>query len=200
MKLCLIRHGETAWALTGQHTGITDIGLTTRGEDEARALAPHLRTLALSQVLLSPRLRARQTCELAGVAGASVVEADLAEWDYGDYEGLRTADIHRGNPEWNIWQDGCPGGESPAQVSARADRLISHLCTLQGTLALFSHGHFSVALAMRWIGLALIEGQHFALHTASVSLLGIDGQHQGRRIIELWNQRLNWPSSPAPTE
>lgn len=199
MKICLVRHGETAWALSGQHTGVTDLALTAHGENQARALAPRLRTLVFTQVLVSPRLRAQQTCDLAGLGAASRVEPDLAEWDYGDYEGLRTADIRRANPEWNIWRDGCPGGESPAEVSARADRLIARLCTQQGTLALFSHGHFSVALAMRWIGLELIEGQHFALHTASVSLLSIDTHHDDRRIIELWNDSQNALASTAAT-
>lgn len=197
MRLCLVRHGETAWALSGQHTGVTDLALTAHGENQARALAARLQTLACSQVLVSPRLRAQQTCDLAGLGPASRVEPDLAEWDYGDYEGLRTADIRRATPEWNIWRDGCPGGESPAAVSARADRLIARLCTQQGTLALFSHGHFSVALAVRWIGLALLEGQHFALHTASLSLLGIDARHQNRRIIELWNECQTASLSPA---
>ena len=188
MMVCLVRHGETAWSLTGQHTGVTDIALSARGEQEARALAPRLQSLAFDKVLVSPRLRARQTCELAGLGAGSQTVADLSEWDYGDCEGLRSADIRRTKPGWNIWQDGCPGGESPAQVSARADRLITLLCTMQGRLALFSHGQFGAALAVRWIGLAVIEGQHFALHTASVSLLGIDPQHPDRRTIELWNE------------
>lgn len=200
MKVYLIRHGETAWSLSGQHTGVTDLGLTARGEDEARTLAPRLQALAFSQVLVSPRLRARQTCELAGQHAGSVVEPDLAEWDYGDYEGRRSVDIRRENPDWNIWRDGCPGGESPAQVSARADRLIAKLCTIQGTLALFSHGQFSAALATRWIGLALVEGQHFALSTASVSLLGTDSHHDDRHVIALWNETQTPPSSPAPAQ
>lgn len=189
MNLCLIRHGETAWSLTGQHTGITDIGLTAHGEEEARALASRLHDMTFSRVLVSPRLRAQQTCKLAGLNAMSAIEADLAEWNYGDYEGRRSADIRRDNPGWSIWQHGCPGGESPADVSARADRVIASLCQLQGTVALFSHGHFSTALAVRWIGLALIEGEHFALHTASVSLLSLDPQHDDRRIIKLWNER-----------
>jgi broad specificity phosphatase PhoE len=199
MKLCLVRHGETAWSLSGQHTGVTDLALTAHGEDQARALAPHLGNLACSQVLVSSRLRARQTCEFAGLNALSMIEPDLAEWDYGHYEGLRSMDIRRKNPGWDIWRDGCPGGESPGQVSARADRLIARLCTLQGTVALFCHGHFGAALAARWIGLALIEGQHFALSTASVSLLGIDTQHADRRIIQLWNERQTTPSSSTPT-
>ena len=188
MKICLVRHGETAWSLTGQHTGLTDLGLTAHGEDESRALAPRLLGLVFTQVLVSPRLRARQTCELAGLGTASAIEPDLSEWVYGHYEGLRSADIRKDTPDWNIWRDGCPGGESPADVSARADRLIASLCELQGTVALFTHGQFGAALAARWIGLMLVEGQHFALNTGSVSLLGIDPRHADRRIIELWNE------------
>lgn len=188
MKACLIRHGETAWSLSGQHTGVTDLALTAHGEAESRSLAPRLRNMPFARVLVSPRLRARQTCELAGVAVASEAEPDLSEWDYGPYEGLRTVDIRQHNPGWNIWRDGCPGGESPSDVSQRADRLIARLCTMQGTVALFTHGQFGAALAARWIGLMVVEGQHFALGTASVSLLGIDPHHPDRRIIELWNE------------
>ena len=194
VKLCLVRHGETAWSLSGQHTGVTDLGLTAQGADEARGLAPRLRSLSFSHVLVSPRLRARQTCELAGLAAASQIETDLAEWDYGQHEGLRSADIRQERPDWNIWRDGCPGGESPAEVSARADRLIARLEPLQGTVALFSHGQFGAALAVRWIGLALIEGQHFALHTASLSVLSTDAHHAGRHVIELWNECQKTPS------
>jgi broad specificity phosphatase PhoE len=188
MKICLVRHGETAWSLTGQHTGVTDLALTPHGEDESRALAPRLRSMAFTQVLVSPRLRACQTCELAGFGASNPIEPDLSEWDYGHYEGRRSVDIRRENPGWNIWRDGCPGGESPAEVRARADRLIARLCTLPGTLVLFSHGQFGAALAVRWIGLALLEGQHFPLHSASVSLLGIDPHHPNQRTIELWNE------------
>jgi probable phosphoglycerate mutase len=189
LKLCLVRHGETAWSLTGQHTGTTDLALTPHGEDEARALAPRLRALACTRVLVSPRLRARQTCELAGCGAGSEIEPELAEWDYGDHEGRRSVDIEREDPGWNIWRDGCPGGESPAAVSARADRLIARLATMQGTIALFSHGQFGTALAVRWIGLALLEGQHFTLHTASISVLGHDARHVDRRTLESWNEK-----------
>jgi len=188
MKVCLIRHGETTWSLTGQHTGLTDLGLTAHGEVESRALAPRLRGLVFTQVLVSPRLRARQTCELVGLGTASAIEPDLSEWVYGHYEGLRSVDIRKDTPGWNIWRDGCPGGESPADVSARADRLIASLCELHGTVALFTHGQFGAALAARWIGLMLVEGQHFTLNTASVSMLGIDPHHPDRRTIELWNE------------
>ena len=188
VQLCLIRHGETDWSLSGQHTGVTDLGLTAHGRNEARALAPRLQAMAFAHILVSPSLRARQTCELAGFAAASRIEADLSEWNYGQYEGLRSVDIQGIHPEWNIWRDGCPGGESAADIGARADRLIASLEQLRGTVALFSHGQFGAALAVRWIGLALTEGEHFALHTASLSVLGLDAHHAGRHVIELWNE------------
>lgn len=189
----LVRHGETAWSLSGQHTGSTNIGLTAHGQAQARGLAPLLGPLPFTQVLSSPRLRARQTCELAGLGQSLVVEPDLAEWDYGQYEGRRTADIWLDRPGWNVWRDGCPGGETPVQVSARADRLVTHLCSLQGPIVLFSHGQFGAALAMRWIGLPILAGQHFALHPASLSVLGHDIRHPGRRLIEQWNQSCASP-------
>ena len=188
LRVHLIRHGETAWSRTGQHTGRTDLGLTAHGEDEARGLAQRLRPNGFTRVLVSPRLRARQTCELAGFAPASEIEPDLAEWDYGDYEGRRSVDIRKEYPDWNVWRDGCPHGETPAEVCARADRVIVKLCTMHGNIALFSHGQFGAALAARWIGLPLIEGQHFALHTASLSILGDEPLHPDRRLIELWNE------------
>ena len=192
MKVCLIRHGETAWSLTGQHTGKTDLDLTANGEDQARSLAPRLQAMGFTQVLVSPRLRARRTCELAGLGAMAEVEPDLAEWDYGQHEGRRSVDIRLDDPDWDIWCDGCPGGESPADISARADRLIKRLIErlhpIGGNVALFSHGQFGVALATRWIELPMIEGQHFTLHPASVSLLGTNPHHADRRVIELWNE------------
>ena len=187
LEITLVRHGETVWSLSGQHTGTTDLALTARGEEESRALAPVLAQTAFSQVLVSPRLRAQQTCALAGCAEASAVEPDLAEWDYGDYEGLSSKDICQLRPDWNVWRDGCPHGEMPAQVAARADRLIARLCTVQGRVALFSHGQFGTALAVRWIGLPLEAGQHFALHAASLSVLGHAAHHPQTRVIALWN-------------
>ena len=188
LQLYLVRHGETAWSLTGQHTGRTDLGLTAHGEDQARALAPRLREIEFDQVLMSPSLRARQTCELAGLGARSLIEHDLAEWDYGDYEGQRSADIRKQHADWNVWRDGCPHGETPDELSARVDRLIRRLCELRGNVALFSHGQLGAALAARWIGLPLIAGQHFALHPASISILGHEPTHPGRRMIELWNE------------
>jgi probable phosphoglycerate mutase len=188
LQLYLVRHGETAWSLSGQHTGVTDLGLTAHGQDESRALAPRLQRIEFNRVLVSPRLRARQTCELAGLGAASEVNTDLAEWDYGDYEGRRSADIRQERADWNIWRDGCPGGETPDDVSRRVDGLIEHLCTMQGNIALFAHGQLGCALAVRWIGLPLLEGQHFALHPASLSILGQERDQPGRRMIELWNE------------
>lgn len=188
LEIYLIRHGETAWSLSGQHTGTTDLALTAHGEDQARALAPRLAQTAFTQVLVSPRLRARQTCALAGYAAASEQEPDLAEWDYGDYEGLRSEDICQTRPDWSVWRDGCPHGEMPADVCARADRLIRRLCTLRGQVALFSHGQFGTALAVRWIGLPLEAGQHFALSAASLSVLGHASHHPQMRVIARWNE------------
>lgn len=187
LQVYLVRHGETAWSITGQHTGKTDIGLTVRGEGQARALAPLLHGLTFARVLVSPSLRTRQTCAFAGLGAASQLEPDLAEWDYGVYEGQRTAEIREENPDWDVWRDGCPAGEKPVEVAARADRLIGRLVGLQGNVALFSHGQFGAALAARWIGLPLIEGRHFALHPASLSILGHEAPHPDRRMIELWN-------------
>jgi len=141
LRLFLVRHGETAWSVTGQHTGLTDIALTAHGENEARALAPRLRMIAFTQILTSPLRRARQTCELAGCGAEARIEPDLVEWNYGDYEGKRTAEI----PGWNVWRDGCPHGESPENISDRADRLLKDLRPLSGNVALFSHGQFGSA-------------------------------------------------------
>jgi probable phosphoglycerate mutase len=183
----LIRHGETAWSLTAQHTGFTDIALTPHGENEARALAARLRTIRFKKILSSPLGRARQTCELAGLGTEAEIEPDLVEWNYGDYEGKRTVDIQRERPGWNVWREGCPGGETPANVSARADRILVRLRGLSGNVALFSHGQFGSALAARWIGLEVIEGQHFALGPASISILAYETGHPAVPVIALWN-------------
>jgi broad specificity phosphatase PhoE len=185
--LHLVRHGETEWSLSGRHTGRTDIALTARGEDEARGLAPRLRDIRFAHVLTSPLQRARRTCELAGLGAAAEIEADLAEWDYGDYEGQRSADIRKQRAGWNVFRDGCPHGETPAQVCGRADRLIAQLRALDGNVALFSHGQFGCVLAARWIALPLIEAQHLAFGPASLSILGYDPHHPEVAIIALWN-------------
>ena len=170
-RLYVVRHGETEWSRSGQHTGRTDLPLTAAGEAEARTLAPRLSGLIFDRVYSSPRLRARQTCELAGLGGQIETEPDLAEWDYGDYEGLRAEEIRAQRPDWNIYRDGCPNGESPEQIAARADGLIARLRTWQGTTALFSHGHFSRVLAVRWVNLPGTAAGAFIISTASVGLL-----------------------------
>ena len=195
MTLWLVRHGETAWSLTGQHTGRTDLALTANGQAQARRLLPRLRRIEFAHVWVSPRQRARQTCALAGLAASSRVEPDLAEWDYGAYEGRRSVDIRAERADWNIWRDGCPGGETPAALGVRADRLIARLAALKGDAVLFSHGHFSAALAARWIGLAPLEAQHLAgLLPASLSALGED---RGTRVIQLWNEGPSNDDTPG---
>lgn len=185
--LYYVRHGETAWSLSGQHTGATDIPLTANGEAAALRLAPSLRQVAFARVLTSPRRRARHTCELAGLGAGAVTEPDLAEWDYGAYEGITSAEIVKTRPGWNIFRDGCPGGESPEAIAARADRLIARLDATGGTVALFAHGHFGVVLATRWIGLPIAAAAHFTLSPASLSVLGYAPGHADRRVIALWN-------------
>jgi probable phosphoglycerate mutase len=187
LRIYFVRHGETAWSLSGQHTGRTDLPLTPHGEDMARDLAIALKGIAFSRVLTSPRLRARTTCDLAGLGGAAQTEGNLAEWDYGDYEGLRTTEIRERRPDWNVWDDGCPGGEAPAGVSRRADDLIARLRDLTGNLIVFSHGQFGRALAARWIGLPVTQGQHFAIDPATIGILSFETEHPQRRVISLWN-------------
>jgi broad specificity phosphatase PhoE len=187
MNLYLIRHGETAWSISGQHTGRTDIPLTGQGEQDARALAEALRAVRFSRVFTSPRQRARRTCELVGLDAATDIEPGMVEWDYGDYEGQRSPDIRKRRPDWNLFRDGCPHGESPADVSDRADRLITQLRALEGNIAVFSHGHFGRVLAARWIGLPISQAQHFLLSTASVSILGYEQNSADESAIALWN-------------
>ena len=187
LHLYLIRHGETTWSLTHQHTGRTDIPLTEHGEEEARQLGKRLSGTKFVHVFSSPSQRAEMTCTLVGLSQGAEIEPDLAEWNYGDYEGGCTKDIRKGRPDWNIFRDGCPGGESPEQVSDRADRLIAHLRKLDGKVALFSHGQFGCVLAARWIGLPVMEGPHFVLGTASLSVFGYDPDHPTVPVISLWN-------------
>jgi broad specificity phosphatase PhoE len=187
LRLCFVRHGGTAWAITGQHTGSTDIPLTAAGEAEARELGKRLHGITFPHVLTSPRQRARRTCELAGMGATATTDEDLAEWAYGDYEGQTSADIIKARPEWNLFRDGCPHGESPAQVSDRADRLLARLHSIGGTIALFSHGQFGAVLGARWLGLPVAAAQHFTLGTASLSLLSYSPHHLTVPVIELWN-------------
>ena len=189
-----IRHGETEWSLSGQHTGRTDVALTTEGERDARKLAPHLRRFEFTHVLTSPMLRARQTCDLAGLGAVAETEPDLSEWDYGEYEGRLTSDIQKELPGWNVFRNGCPRGESPAQVSRRADRLIEHLKEFKGNVALFSHGQFGASLGARWIGLPVLEGEHFLLDAPSLSILTCNPLHPERQVIRLWNASVEFLS------
>jgi probable phosphoglycerate mutase len=184
----LARHGETAWSLTGQHTGLTDLPLTERGERNARQLGERLRGLTFAKVYTSPLQRARRTCELAGFGAAAEVDPDLVEWDYGQYEGLRTAEIRVKHPGWLLFRDGVPGGESPAQASARADRVVSRLRAVPGDVLLFSSGHFIRVLATRWIELEVTaNARRFMLSTASLSAVGYENE-RSRPVIRLWNE------------
>jgi probable phosphoglycerate mutase len=187
LRLYLIRHGETQWTASRRHTSHTDIALTANGESQARKLAPYLLNVGFSHVLTSPLQRARQTCSLAGQGAHAVIDPDLTEWDYGDYEGQRSVDILKQRKDWNLFRDGCPNGETTVQITERADRLITRLRTLEGHVALFSHGHFAAVLGMRWVGLPLIATQHFPLSTASLSILTYDSHHPDVAVIALWN-------------
>jgi probable phosphoglycerate mutase len=189
-RLILIRHGETAWSLSGQHTGRTDIPLTDHGEQQARTLTRFVAECALDRVWTSPSQRARRTGALATAGSASGIEPDLAEWDYGAYEGRRTVEIQQERPGWNVFRDGCPGGELPDAVTARADRLLTRLRDASGSIALFTHGHFGAALAVRWIGLPIAAAVHFPLGTASVSILEFDPRHPETPILALWNRQF----------
>jgi probable phosphoglycerate mutase len=185
-SIYLARHGETAWSLTGQHTGLSDIPLTQRGEQNAVRLGERLRGITFAAVLSSPLQRARRTCELAGYGDVARVDADLVEWNYGDYEGLRTAEIHQRDPGWNVFRDGGPHGESVAEVSARADRVVARVREIEGCVLVFSSGHFLRALAARWVGLPVASGQYLALDTAALSIVGYE-HGQDRPVIRLWN-------------
>ena len=183
----LARHGETAWTLSGQYTGLTDLPLTERGERNARRLEERLRELSFTKVFTSPLQRARRTCELAGFGAVAETDPDLVEWNYGDYEGRRTEEIRAKRPGWELFRDGCPGGESPAQAAARADRVVSRIRAVPGNVLLFSSGHFIRVLATRWIGLEVTAiARRFLLSTASLSAVGYD-KELSRPVIRLWN-------------
>ena len=193
LRLYLVRHGETAWSLSGQHTGRSDIALTARGEEQASSLEKLLGTIAFDRVLTSPASRAQRTCTLAGLGNPAEVEPDLAEWDYGAYEGRTSADIRRERPGWNVFQDGCPGGEGVADVALRADRLIARVAAMSGNVALFTSGQFGCSLAARWIGSGVIVGQHLMLGTAAISVMGTNPAHPGLRVIAHWNYSATTP-------
>jgi broad specificity phosphatase PhoE len=183
----IARHGETAWTVTGQHTGLTDLPLTSQGERNARALAGRLDGITFTRVFTSPLQRARRTCELAGFGSVAEVDNDLVEWNYGTYEGRRTAEIHAERPDWQLFRDGCPGGESPADVIVRADKALRRVRTVQGTVLIFSSGHFIRVLTARWIGLEpSVHSMSFLLSTASLSAVGYE-HDLSKPVIRLWN-------------
>ncbi len=182
----LARHGETEWSLSGQHTGLTDLPLTARGEQNARRLGARLRGMKFAKVFTSPLRRASRTCELAGFAEAAEFLPDLVEWNYGDYEGRRTVEIHTERPDWDLFRDGCPGGESPEQVGSRADRVVDRLRAVAGDVLVFSSGHFLRVCAARWLGLAPGAGRYLLLSTASLSILGYE-HNLSEPVVRLWN-------------
>lgn len=185
-RIYLVRHGETAWSLSGQHTGRTDIPITPKGEQDAASLRGPLAALHVEAVYTSPLQRARRTGELAGFESMQVID-DLIEWDYGDYDGLTTPQIHTRKPGWNLFRDGGPGGESPQEVSDRADRVIARLRAGAGNALIFSHGHFLRSLAARWIGLPISAGRSLILSPATLSILSYDHNRADEPAIELWN-------------
>jgi len=193
----LARHGETAWTISGQHTGLTDLPLTERGERTARRLGERLKGLTFAAVLTSPLQRAARTCELAGFKSVAEVDKDLVEWDYGEYEGRRTVEIRAQRPDWELFRDGCPGGESPQQVSVRADRIVQRVRAISGDVLIFTSGHFMRVLATRWLGLEpTVNCKFFMLSTASLSAVGYE-HTLSRPVIRLWNETRHVEMNPG---
>ncbi len=182
----LARHGETAWSLSGQHTGLTDIPLTEQGQRNASRLGDRLKELTFVRVFTSPLQRAARTCELAGFGSEAEVDSDLLEWNYGQYEGKLTAEIHAARPDWQLFRDGCPAAESPHQIGTRAERVVSRVRAVRGNVLLFSSGHFLRVLAARWLGLEPGAGRYFLLSTASLSALGYE-HNLSQPVLTLWN-------------
>jgi broad specificity phosphatase PhoE len=182
----LARHGETAWSLSGQHTGLTDLPLTAVGERNGEKLKDALKRVTFTKVFSSPLRRAWRTCELAGFRASVEVLNELVEWDYGEYEGRRSEEIHTKRPDWQLFRDGCPGGESPEQVAARADRVVDLVRSVSGNVLLFSSGHFLRMLAARWAAIDTVGAQSLMLSTASLSVMGYEGSIS-RPAIRLWN-------------
>jgi len=183
----LVRHGETEWSLNGRHTGITDIPLTANGRSVAKLFAPLSAKMSFALVLTSPLERARTTCELAGLGGKAEIDRDLMEWNYGEYEGLTPEEIRAKSPEWLLFSDGCPGGESPEEVGARVDRVIAKVRAKEGHIALFAHGHILRVLAARWLGFPAQAGCHFMLDTATLCVLSY---YRGIPAVKRWNAPL----------
>jgi probable phosphoglycerate mutase len=183
-EIVLVRHGETEWSSSGQHTSFTDVALTDHGRNEAAALAPRLADRRFALVLTSPRARAIDTCALARLGDRAEVSDDLAEWDYGEYEGITTAEIREREPHWTIFTHGAPGGETAQQVAARADRVLARAVAAGGDVALFSHGHFLRVVGARWVGLAAQDGRLLGLDVATISVLG---HERSQRVLRRWN-------------
>ena len=183
-EVYVIRHGETEWSLSGQHTGTTDLPLTENGRKLARLLKPLLANHSFKLVLTSPLKRAQETCQLAGFGEQAEVDANLVEWNYGEYEGLTPKQIHEKSPGWLIFTDGCPRGETPEEVGARADRAIARIRKVKGDVALFAHGHIFRVLVARWLGLPASGGRHFLLHTGTLNVLSY---YHGIPAVKIWN-------------
>jgi len=198
LRLYLIRHGETEWSRSGQYTGSTDIPLTAHGESAAREVGSRLQNIKFTHVLMSPLQRARQTCALAALKTGSEIEPKLTEWNNGDYEGRTPAEIREAQPEWSLFRDGAPHGESPAQILERVDHLIVHLRTLEGNVAILSHGHLYRVLAARWIGLSVEQAERLLLNTASISILSYAHDRSDEPAIALWNSETDEPFNPTP--
>ena len=184
MNVFAIRHGETAWSISGQHTGVTDIPLTDRGRRLAEELRPLLAKEKLALVLVSPLQRARQTCALSGLGDRAIIDPDLMEWNYGEYEGLTPRQLHDARPGWMIFRDGAPGGETPEQIATRVDRIIARARAAKGDVALFAHGHVLRVLASRWIGLPAAGGQHFLLDPGTLCVLSY---YRDVPALRVWN-------------
>jgi probable phosphoglycerate mutase len=183
----VIRHGDTEWSKSGRHTGRTEIPLSEEGERRAGLLKGFLAPVPFACVLTSPRQRARRTCEVAGLGSLAQADPDLSEWDYGDFEGMRSAEILAARPGWNLFRDGCPNGESPTQVAARADRVIARSRSIEGPVALFSHGHFGRVLGVRWVGLPAGDGEFLLLDTASIGVLSFEHANPAAPVLGHWN-------------
>lgn len=197
-KIYLARHGETAWSISGQHTGRSDIPLTDQGERNARSLGARLKGVNFVKVFTSPLQRAKRTCELAGFGDVAIIDPDLMEWGYGEFEGKRTVEIHQEHPDWNLFRDGCPSGETLDDISARADRVMGRIRACDGDVLIFTHEDILRILAVRWVGLSAIEAQHFVLITASLSILGYD-HGLWQPVIRLWNDDRHLPCNDTPT-
>jgi broad specificity phosphatase PhoE len=190
----LARHGETVWSREGRHTGRTDLPLTPQGERNVERLRERLAGLVFTKVLTSPLKRAKRTCELAGFGAVAEVDPDLVEWNYGDYEGIRTAEIRKKRPDWALFRDGCPNGESPADVGARADRVVAGIRAINGNVLIFSSGHFLRVFAARWLGLEPVAGKYFMLDTASLSALSYE-HDLSNPAIRVWNDTGHAPGA-----